>query len=112
MNVIKKLIPFLKAGFGGALLFSFGGMVLVTLGITPTVALFSLIPIIGSIPATIVLAIGIYYLLIGIPVSLYGAALIDSGLSEIMHFKFGIAGIVKNGIKKLPLLGVPLSKAI
>jgi hypothetical protein len=106
----KQSIAMFKIYLGLILFWFSGGALLIILGLTPASAIIATLGLLsmGTISAatlSIITALGIIWIAIGIPVALRGIAWIEEGVYELVKFKLGITKIAQDGTNKIPLVG-------
>ena len=106
----KRALSLLKVYVGFLLFWFSGGAFLIILGLMPTAAIVSVLGLLsmGTISAatlSIITAMGIIWVAVGIPIALRGIAWVEEGMYELVKFKLGITKIAQDGTNKIPLVG-------
>jgi hypothetical protein len=110
MKVKPDIIGITKMWAGATLFVLSGGVALLILGLLPAGALIAILGLLsaGVVSAAdvgILAAIGTIYVLVGVPIALYGAGLFDAGLKAVFSMSLGINRIAKSGAEKVPIVG-------
>jgi hypothetical protein len=105
----KITVAMAKIYFGGILVIFGGGFFLALVGATPIAGLIALLGLLtgGVITAADIASlttVATIFIIIGIPLSLFGASMLDEGVYDLVGWRLGVKKLLQKGVGKLPLL--------